>query len=75
MPKAQPGKRPFSALLTEDAYARLEAFASDRGTDKVALLEAICQHLADERLPRWLTDVVVPEARATSSQRRRRSKS
>lgn len=73
MPQRQPGKRPFTALLTDEAYARLDAFASDKAGDKVAFLEALCMHLEDKPLPRWLTDVVARDARTLAAERRRRA--
>lgn len=75
MPRSQPGKQRFTADLTDEAYARLQAFTAEQGAgDMVAFLEALCLHLDDRPPRRWLADVVIPEARRVHAERRRRSK-
>lgn len=76
MAPAQPDRRRFTADLTPEAHARLQAFVTDEGAgDMVAFLETLCMHLGDRQPRRWLLDVVVPEARQLKAQRGRRPKS
>lgn len=69
---APAGKRQLNTFLDEDAYDGLFEFASAHAGNTTAFLNALGRALANsERPPRWLEPVLV-EARAISSQRKRR---
>ena len=67
------GKTQLSAYLTDEAYERLQTFATENGSSMVAFLEALCLKLDPERPSPWLREVV-KDARRIEAERRRRAK-
>lgn len=66
------GTRQLSAYLTDEAYERLQTFATENGASMVAFLEALCLRLDPDKPPPFLRDVV-KDARRIEAERRRRA--
>lgn len=68
------GTKQLSAYLTDEAYERLQAFATENGSSMVAFLEALCLRLDPDKPPPPFLRDVVKEARRIEAERRRRSR-
>lgn len=66
------GKTQLSAYLTDEAYERLQSFATENGSSMVAFLEALCLRLDPEKVPPFLRDVIRDARRIEADRRRRR---